>query len=187
MSYPTRIYLTGFMGSGKSTLGPMVANVLGYDFVDVDMLLEEEFGCTIAEYFRLHGEAAFRKAESRLVLDTASREETVIAVGGGALAREDSLVFALEHGLVVYLRWPAGMLARRLVHNSDRPMLFDENGERLPLDALEERIERLLEERERYYLRAQVCVSLGPRPVGYAVDAVVQAIRRWRPSAGRRG
>ncbi len=184
MSTPTRIYLTGFMGSGKSTLGPMVANVLGYEFVDMDVLLENEFGCTIAEVFRRNGEAAFREAESRLVRETANREETVVAVGGGALARENNLSFALDHGLVVYLRWPAMALARRLVHSTDRPMLFDEKGERLSIEGLVARIQRLLEEREPYYLRAQVCVDLGTRPIGFAVDAVVHAIRRWRPPAG---
>lgn len=186
MQLPTRIYLTGFMGSGKSTLGPMVANVLGYDFVDLDETLEAVFGSSISAFFQAQGEEAFRAEEARQLRETAALSRTVVSLGGGALAREENLRFALASGLVVYLRWSAADLAHRLSRSTDRPLLYGPTGETLPLEALELRIEEMLANREPFYLQANVCVELGRQPVGYSVDEVVNAIRRWRRGRGGR-
>jgi shikimate kinase len=80
-----RIVLTGFMGSGKTTVGPLIAQTLGWQFVDVDDVIEAEAGCTIAELFRRQGEAAFREREHAAIARLAAGDGLVLALGGGAI------------------------------------------------------------------------------------------------------
>jgi shikimate kinase len=87
---PRRIVLTGFMGSGKSTVGPLVAAQLGWRFVDVDDLIEAEAGCTIAELFVRHGEAAFRDREHATIARLSADDGLVLALGGGAIERAET-------------------------------------------------------------------------------------------------
>src|SRR5271157_5331614 len=82
---PRRIVLTGFMGSGKTTVGPLVARRLGWSFVDADDAIEAETGCTIAELFRRDGEAAFRERERATIARLAGTDGLVLALGGGAM------------------------------------------------------------------------------------------------------
>ena len=78
----TNVVLTGFMGTGKTTIGRLVAEKLNYEFIDTDQLIEEQIGCTIAEFFRVKGEAAFRKLEAELAQELSHREGLVISTGG---------------------------------------------------------------------------------------------------------
>ena len=182
MGFPNRIYLTGFMGSGKSTLGPLVANVLGYDFVDLDAEIEALAGCTVPEVFATQGEAAFRRLEAEALQQMAHRDAVVVSVGGGALTFEANLRQALRTGTVVYLYVALDVLVERLARSpTDRPMINDPaTGERLPKAALQDRIEGLLARRDPFYRRAQVIVDVGNERIGYAVDKVVNALRRSR-------
>lgn len=188
MERPTRIYLTGFMGCGKSTIGPMVANVLGYGFIDLDAAIEAHLDQPIATYFAEAGEVAFRAIEADLMRQTGAQEQVVVALGGGALTFEENLQWALAHGLVVYLRVPADQLIQRLQRGKDhRPMLFGTDGQPLSDDAVDGRINALLARREPYYERAQVVVDVGRSRVGTTVDRVVTAIRRaWRHQERRK-
>ncbi|MGA8740409.1 MAG: shikimate kinase [Terracidiphilus sp.] len=85
-----RIVLTGFMGSGKSTVGPIIAERLGWQFVDVDNVIEAEAGAAIADIFARHGEGAFRDCEHATIARLAIGEGVVLALGGGAIEREDT-------------------------------------------------------------------------------------------------
>jgi shikimate kinase len=87
---PVRIILTGFMGSGKSTVGPMVAGRLGWRFIDVDDVIEAESGTTIAQIFREKGESAFRDFEHATIARLVLENNLVLALGGGAVEREDT-------------------------------------------------------------------------------------------------
>lgn len=87
---PRRIVLTGFMGSGKSTVGPILAERLGWQFVDVDDVIEAEAGTSIAEIFACRGESAFRDLEYATIARLVSGEDLVLALGGGAIEREDT-------------------------------------------------------------------------------------------------
>lgn len=87
---PVRIVLTGFMGSGKSTVGPIIAERLGWRFVDVDNVIEHEAGMAIAQIFAHHGESAFRDREQTAIARLISEERVVLALGGGAIEREDT-------------------------------------------------------------------------------------------------
>jgi shikimate kinase len=85
---PSRIILTGFMGSGKSTVGPLLAARLGWKFLDADDVIEAEAGMTIAEIFASRGEAAFREREHAAIAGLAQTDELVLALGGGAIEHD---------------------------------------------------------------------------------------------------
>jgi shikimate kinase len=93
---PRRIVLTGFMGSGKSTVGPIIAARLGWQFIDVDNVIESEAASSIAEIFARHGEAAFRDREHATIARLATADGLVLALGGGAIEREDTRALLLN-------------------------------------------------------------------------------------------
>jgi len=169
---PSRIYLTGFMGSGKSTIGPILAERLGYDFVDLDQRVEELAQKPITTVFEEDGEAAFRALEADVLKETRSRDHLVVATGGGALLNQESLRLAKSAGAVIYLRLAARALAVRLKGITNRPVMQDQNGEVLSESALLARIEELLAERAHYYEQADFIVEAD----GLSPDAVVEAI-----------
>ena len=89
-TFPLRIVLTGFMGSGKTTVGPLVAHRLGWRFIDINDVIEAEAGCTIANLFTRNGEPAFRDREHATIRRLASGDSLVLALGGGAFERAET-------------------------------------------------------------------------------------------------
>jgi shikimate kinase len=172
-----RIYLTGFMGSGKSTIGPILANTLGYEFADVDRVVEKSEGRTVSEIFREMGEAYFRGKELQSLLALSVRPRTVISLGGGTLVQAEAFRVIRSTGILVYLKMSPEEVMRRLQHRTDRPLLLDAEGERLPEDELRARIERLYAERSPLYEAADVVVATDETRVGMTVDRIVKLIR----------
>lgn len=124
-----RIVLTGFMGSGKSTVGPLVAARLGWRFLDVDSVIEAEAGCTIAELFKLHGEPAFRDLEHAAIARMTAEDRLVLALGGGAIERDATreLLLTAPGTLLVHLEVKlATTLARCSGTEGSRPVLADQ-------------------------------------------------------------
>jgi len=117
------IVLTGFMGTGKTSVGRAVAANLGRPFVDMDAVLEERLGTTISAFFATTGEAAFRAAESALVRELAMERGLIVATGGGALLAEENRRAFLEQGTVVLLTCAPEQLLRRLGGDGGRPLL----------------------------------------------------------------
>jgi shikimate kinase len=115
MTLPSRIVLTGFMGSGKSTVGRLLAARAGYDFVDLDTLIEQRTGTSVPEIFARDGEPAFRAQEHDALRFALAGERTVIALGGGApeTAANIDLLGACPDTVVVYLAAPFAMLFDR--------------------------------------------------------------------------
>jgi len=171
-----RIYLTGFMGSGKSTIGPILANTIGYDFVDLDHMLEENEGKTVAEIFRDRGEQYFRQRERELIALLCLRHKTVISLGGGTLSDPESFQMIMASGIVVYLKVSPERLFSRLNRRNDRPMLTDPQGGRLSEAALQERIALLYQAREPFYARADITVLTDEKRVGTTVDVIVRLL-----------
>lgn len=125
-----RIVLTGFMGAGKSTVGRMLAEALGWEFVDVDTLVEEKAGSSIADIFALHGEAVFRRKESAAVARALGMRHAVIALGGGAPEELTNrlLLEQTPDTAVVFLDAPFAVLFDRCVLQEGaavRPNLTD--------------------------------------------------------------
>ena len=123
-----RIVLTGFMGSGKSTVGPLVAKKLGWRFVDVDHRIEAEAGMPISEMFTRFGEGAFRERERKTIARLASEEALVLALGGGAIEDEATreLLLNQDGTLLVHLAVELETtLARCAGTEGSRPVLAD--------------------------------------------------------------
>lgn len=143
---PSRIILTGFMGAGKSTVGALLAERLGWDFFDSDLLVEARAAMMVAEIFQKRGEAAFRELEAEVVRKAAepgSEGHFVLALGGGALERPVTRDFlaSLTDTLIVFLDAPLEtMIARCAGHAggpvrpvlADRARLAERWGQRLP-------------------------------------------------------
>lgn len=145
-----RIYLIGYMGSGKSALGREFAALLGSDFLDLDDLFEERYHVSIYDFFEKYGEDNFRKIERELLFETSALDNIVISTGGGTPCYFDNIDFILKHGICVYLRMTARELAGRLMHvRKKRPLLKD-----LEPDKFEEWISEQLRIRERCYMKA---------------------------------
>ncbi|HEY1902831.1 MAG TPA: shikimate kinase [Terracidiphilus sp.] len=126
---PRRIVLTGFMGSGKSTVGPLLAARLGWDFMDVDDVIEQEAGATIAELFARHGEAPFRDREHAAIARLAAGQTLVLALGGGAIERAETrnLLLTAPGTLLVHLQVElATTLSRCAGTENSRPILADQ-------------------------------------------------------------
>jgi shikimate kinase len=128
LTTPAQIVLLGFMGAGKSTVGPLLANLLGWEFFDADQVLEQREGCTIAELFVRHGESGFRQLEESTVADLLGMNRTVIALGGGAIESPSTraLLVSRPELLTAFLDGPLETLLDRC-NQSDivRPVLQD--------------------------------------------------------------
>lgn len=141
------IVLTGYMGTGKSTVGRLVAAELGREFVDMDTLIEQCEGRPIPRIFAENGEAYFRQLEADLCRKLAEQEDLVIATGGGALVPEANLRVVEAGGLVVCLDCDPAVLWQRIGQSEDRPMLAERDEDRFV------RLAALLEQRAPAYGR----------------------------------
>ena len=176
---PPRIYLTGPMASGKSTVGPLLADALGTRFVDLDWLVEARTGRTVAELFAVGGERAFRIAEAGALDETTRGEAAVVATGGGTLAAPANLRTAQSAGAVVWLRASPEELAHRLeADGTERPLLAGPDGRPLAGDALLVRVRSLLDARQPAYARADLTVDADGPAAAVARD-VAEALAGW--------
>jgi shikimate kinase len=141
------IVLTGFMGTGKSTIGRLVAAELAREFVDMDALIEQREGRPISQIFAESGEPYFRHLEANLCLELAGQPGLVIATGGGALVVEQNLRVMEQGGLVICLDCEPEALWQRIGQSEDRPMLAARDQTRFT------RLAALLEQRAPAYSR----------------------------------
>lgn len=153
------VCLTGFMGSGKSTTGRLLAGQLGWTHVDLDRRIIEASGSSIPDIFARAGEAEFRRIESeqlaRIIAESNSTEKPrVISLGGGTITQPHNLALLREHGAVlIWLHCPIEELLRRCAQITDRPLFRDEASFR-----------RLYEERLPTYQFADYCVDSDADP-----------------------
>jgi shikimate kinase len=154
--YLMRIYLIGFMGSGKSTLGKRLAKKLDYPFSDIDQEVEALAGMSISDIFLRFGESRFRQLEQEVLHQTVHLHKVVIATGGGTPCFCENMAFINAHGVSVYLRMSSASLASRLEHaQKQRPLVENYAGEKL-LRYIEEK----LQQREPFYLQSK-CIIKG--------------------------
>jgi len=143
MSFPKKVILAGFMGTGKSAIGAMLAKKLKYPFIDTDPLIEEMSQKTISEIFSGEGEGGFRQLERRAIERALSHEEAVIAVGGGAVCNSANLKKLRQAGPMVLLKARVPTILKRLKKTNDRPLL--------QVPDREAKIKELLAKRARFY------------------------------------
>jgi thiamine-phosphate diphosphorylase len=169
-----RIYLVGFMGSGKTAIGRRLAERLDVPFVDLDAEIERTSGLTVRALFEASGEAAFRQRESLFLEATESLPRAVVATGGGCYVREGNRRAIARLGTAVYLDLPLPVLLGRLGGKTDRPLF-----------AGPEQAARLYAEREPFYRMGSVPVALAAASVEEAADRVLDALstrNRWKPT-----
>ena len=146
-----RIFLTGYMGAGKTTLGKAFARKLNLPFVDLDWYMEERFHKTVGELFVERGEAGFRELEKNMLHEVGAFEDVVISTGGGAPCFFDNMDFMNRNGKTVFLNVHPDVLFRRLrVAKQQRPILQGKQD-----NELKEFIIRALEKRTPFYSQAQ--------------------------------
>jgi len=144
------IFFVGFMGCGKTTWSRKLAAKLGYEFIDLDLVLEEQAGMSIAEYFSSFGEESFRELESAVLKQTKYPENAVVSTGGGLPCFFDHMEWMNTNGKTVYIKLSPKTLADRLENGkAKRPLLRDKHG-----DELIAFITDKLAERESFYLKA---------------------------------
>lgn len=151
------IYLVGMMGAGKTTVGYLLAQSLGYRFLDTDSLISQAAGKSINDIFVDDGEATFRQLETKVLAEISTYKNLTIATGGGIVINQFNWSY-LHHGIVVWLDVPVEELYNRLQDDRTRPLLQD-------TDALG-KLRSLLEERRPLYANADVHVNVarGIRP-----------------------
>jgi shikimate kinase len=166
------LYLVGFMGTGKSTIGRLVARRLGFQLVDSDHEIEFKAGGTIAEIFAQQGEPAFRALEREFVESGHAATRTVVACGGGLVVQPGMREELQRRGVVVCLHASLPTVLERTRRSRVRPLLEVEDPE--------DRIRRLYAEREPVYKRSGTLILTDARPLN---DIVGHVMRAWRRDA----
>jgi len=148
-----RIYLTGYMGSGKSTYGKMLAEISAYMFYDLDTEIEKQCGLPIPQIFEIHGEEYFRRLEKEALHKSLHFTNAVISCGGGTPAFYDNMSFMLQHGITVFLKQDISILLNDLKEGmAHRPLLSKaENPERY--------IRESIRDRNVYYRQADIIIN----------------------------
>lgn len=151
-----RIFLIGYMGSGKTTVGKLLATSLGWGFVDMDAHIESKEFKSVSLIFAEKGDQEFRLMEQKCLHEVAEFENVVISTGGGTPSFFDNMEFMNAHGTTIYLKLSVAELAQRLEnsHANKRPLLADRKGEELRLFIAEG-----LAKREPFYTQARFVVD----------------------------
>ena len=173
------IILTGFMGTGKTTVGRELARRLQFRFVDMDALLEERQGRTIRQIFESDGEAHFRQLEAAMCRELADQQRCVIATGGGALVDRANLAAFTAHNLVICLDCEPEELWQRLETSQHRPMLDSQDRKT--------RLLQLLADRTPAYAAVPYHIDTTQITVAETAEQAHELWQQWRKSEeGRR-
>ena len=165
------IVLVGLMGSGKTTVGNLIAEKLDRDFIDVDDLIEKEAHKSINDIFKLYGEALFRKLEAKIICKISPLEDQVISTGGGAVEDSNNIENLKRNGVLFYLEAPPAELYKRVRGETNRPLLNNSK----PLHSLE----KLLEKREKFYNLADVKINTVNKHSYDIVDKIIEAYNEY--------
>jgi shikimate kinase len=163
------IALIGFMGTGKTSVGRLVADQLRFEYLDTDELIQTQTGRTITEIFATDGEIFFRALEEKIVGEIAARQKTVISTGGGLPVNPKNLAGLKSHALVVSLWSSPEKIWERVRHQSHRPLLHGENPQA--------KIRELLAARAPFYKQADVLLNTDVRSVREVAQQVVHQFR----------
>lgn len=168
-----RIFLIGYMGAGKTTLGKAFARKLNIPFVDLDWYMEERFHKTVGELFAERGEAGFRELERAMLHEVGAFEDVVISTGGGAPCFFDNMDFMNRNGMTVFLDVHPDVLFRRLrIAKHQRPILQGKQD-----DELKAFIVQALEKRSPFYSQAQYVFSADELEDRSQIEKSVERLR----------
>ncbi|MDP6342000.1 MAG: shikimate kinase [Alphaproteobacteria bacterium] len=162
------IVLVGLMGAGKSSIGRRLAKRLKLPFVDADQEIEAAAGCTIEDIFRLHGEAAFRDGERRVISRLLDGPARVMATGGGAFMDPQTRARIAEQGLSIWLKADLEVLLERVLRRDNRPLLKQGDPKRI--------LEDLMARRYPVYAEADLVIESSTGPHEDVVERIVDAL-----------
>ena|SRR5579885_1332786 len=168
MAEHKRVILTGFMGTGKTAVGELLAKKLKFEFLDTDLMVEQEVGKTITEIFEKEGEPVFRHYEKQMVKKALESENVVVSTGGGAIVDPDNLKLMKERGFIIGLSASPEAILQRVSNMDTRPMLRSK-------DQLK-RIESLLSRRSPYYRQADKIVDTTMKRIDQTVEEILKAL-----------
>jgi len=165
------LYLIGMMGVGKTTIGKLFAQEIGYRFVDTDEVIVKAAGKSINEIFVENGEAEFRQLESDVLSQVCAYTKLIVATGGGIIMQQHNWSY-LRHGLIVWLDAPIEILLQRLAEDNTRPLLQDPHPESKLLS--------LLEQRQPMYSQADLQITISatetPEEISTRILATIPSI-----------
>ncbi len=163
------VILTGFMGTGKTEVGRMLAQKLGYKLIDADTEIEKEQKITITEIFKQYGEPKFRDIEADVIKRLSLIKNSVISTGGGAVLRQENIDNLKKNGIIICLTASPETILKRTGNNNDRPLLQVEN----PL----QKIKELLEFRKPYYERSDVMIDTEGKSPLQVVEEIIEKVK----------
>ncbi len=175
-----RIYIIGYMGSGKTTVGKKLAKLLALSFVDLDVYIESKYRQTVTEIFAEKGEDEFRKIESKALIDVAQFDNVVISTGGGTPCFFNNMELMNKTGTTVYIKTDSEELAARLLASkTERPLIAGKSE-----DELIPFISKHLATRECYYMNAKIIYHtykmITKEDVYLTVDGIAQQLERYK-------
>jgi len=164
-----RIYLVGYMGSGKTTVGRSLAQKLGFQFIDIDLFIENRYRKTISDIFFEKGEETFRIMEHKALEELSLFENVVISTGGGAPCFHNNMDLMNKTGFTVYLKVKPEELVKRLKNGQNkRPLLKDKTADEMLFFIAEN-----LNKRNPYYSQAEYILDAGTNDINHIVDTLM--------------
>ena len=164
------IILTGFMGAGKTTVGRILAQSCGFEFMDIDQIIVASQGKPIKDIFAEEGEEAFRNYETEALLSLQNVSEAVIATGGGIILRSENRQVLKQMGLVVYLRASFETLLKRVSQSDQRPLADLSTGT--------ERLKGLLDSRVSLYEQADIVADTDDLDSRQVADYILDRLKK---------
>ena len=166
----TRISLTGMMGSGKTSIGKLLAKKINLPFYDSDEDIEDKLSLKISEIFETYGESWFREQEKKICIDILKKEKFVLALGGGAITNvriRDSIV---KNSLLIYLKTDENILFERLKNDKSRPLLKGAN--------LKKQINSILKDRKKLYSESNIIIENNVNDIEAVVEEIISLIKK---------
>lgn len=166
------------MASGKSTLGPILANTLGWNFFDIDKVIEQNEEKSIRKIFEENGKNYFREIETNTLRTLSLLENHIISLGGGTIASDINFEIIKSSGYLIYLESSPEETYKRLRFKRDRPALLFDGDEEPTESEFIEKINFLLEKRLKYYNQADLTINTDNYQVGKTVDKLTAIIKK---------
>lgn len=163
------IVLTGFMGTGKSTVGHLLAKKTGRRFIDTDMAICDRENRTISDIFNTDGEKYFRSVEKQMIAELCELSNCVIATGGGTVLDGENIDNLRKNGVIIHLSASVETIMRRTASNTSRPLLNEKN---------EEQIKQMLESRAPYYANNDFSINIDGQSPLLVADKIIEIYKR---------
>jgi shikimate kinase len=178
--YQESIYLVGFMASGKSAIGKILAQSLEKPYLDLDDYIVEKEERSIPQIFNDKGEAYFRTQEWKYILEITQNFKGIVSLGGGALHNQKVVDHIKLYGLMVFLNTPLDIILQRIVQNKNRPLVLNQWGEIKSQETLFSELESLYLKREYLYKQAQITLkSTGEETKEEQTSMLIEKLQRY--------